>query len=268
MLQVPWKLRTLVVMGLFMFVSIEGRAARNEWCTDICDMEASCSQECWTACNDCPPFDTTCGNFTGGICSNTCEQTCGPDVSASTACEDDGGGSTTCGSYSGIYDYYYLTCGDGVCSAAETCGSCSSDCGPCTGDYNFADETDVENYAAATCANGACEGGGLEAIADAMDQSCSYRGQSCVFVNLVPSVNVPSELGCNEKASRLASLDHWINGLQKELKRLDRGLDILSESGPWSWPMVWLKWQIEDEIDRATSERDALKAKPCYPFPT
>jgi len=108
-------------------------ATTDDWCDEVCNETASCTESCLYAVGDNPAEEYTCGTYGGGPSEGTCNGdgcadecswwSVGPDV-----CwwENE---ETTCEGF-GLYGF----CGDNACSPAqgETCGNCPEDCSICT----------------------------------------------------------------------------------------------------------------------------------------
>jgi hypothetical protein len=243
--QILRKFAVVLMIALCQSAIAPATVSAIDQCEDVCTLSADCSTDCMNFPPDMPGFQTTCGNYNGGVCGDTCDVTCTPDSPGSTACQGEGGSSTTCGSY-GIS----LTCGDGFCAvgSGESCNSCSADCGACL-TVTENDRPSVEAMADDISSAGAGNEGTTYYAIMMADYSFDYGWfNEGYYSDPSPSFGA---ITCEQKSAMLAAAD----ALLKDLNRIAQVFSNL-------W-MLDMATQTQNAINAVQHDRDTAASTPC-----
>jgi hypothetical protein len=246
--------RLRLVFAIAVLASYEGlwggsHVSALDRCDAICTLAADCAAECMNIPSDpeLPGFQSTCGDYNGGACSNTCNTTCTPYGSSGTSCDANGGSATTCGSY-GVY----LTCGDGVCAAGtgdEDCNSCSADCGSChtPTQYDYDNSGAMESDAESDTSGLSGVDYALAMADDGIDWG--WAGDTGYY-----DWRTSGALTCDQKTSMLAAAD----ALLKDLSLIAN-----------IWNNLWvysMGTATQNAINSVQADRDAVAQTQCLLF--
>lgn len=131
-------LRVAAIIAVFLVYfghqreGVEAAPIVTDWCFNVCDAEANCTEPCLVVQGELPALEITCGEYDGGPSNDWCngdgcEEQCSWWSSPSDVCWWQNEPST-CEDYGDFGE-----CGDDVCVGwqGETCGNCEEDCGVC-----------------------------------------------------------------------------------------------------------------------------------------